>query len=213
MKSAVGPNPDDLVYNPAAKNAETNFPPYCKTTLSIVFQLPLTKKDKQTMPETIILNYELTKELWRQFYDAHYGRDRSLKLRYLWGVICIVIGCIGFGGYYESKPVAALLLATGFFGVLSKHLLIYKSLRAASQHPFFGKNLTVAVSPEEISVRSGSAGYRQPWDNFVAFRKLDPGFLLYHDQNSFFFIPATIMTAGNAKQIVQILEEAKVAKL
>lgn len=165
------------------------------------------------MPETIILNYQLTKDLWRQFFDAHYGCDRSLKLRYLWGAICIIIGSLGFGGYYESKPIAGLLLATGFFGVLSKHLLIYKSLRTACQHPFFGKELTVAVSPAEISVRSENSGYSQPWDNFVGYRKLDPGFLLYHDRNAFFFIPATAITAGNANRIVQILAAIAVPDL
>ena len=165
------------------------------------------------MPETIILNYRLSKDLWQQFFSAHYSCDRGLKLRYLWGAICILIATLGFGGFYASKPIAALLLVTGFFGVLSKHLLIYKSLRTACQHPFFGKELTVAVSPAEISVRSETSGYSQPWDNFVGYRRLDPGFLFYHDQNAFFFIPTAVMTAGNAKRIEQILTAAKVRKL
>ncbi|WP_432821515.1 YcxB family protein [Trichloromonas sp.] len=165
------------------------------------------------MPETIIITYQLTKDLWRLFFEAHYSCDRSLKLRYIWGVACIVIGSFGFGGFYESRVVAALLLATGFFGVLSKQILVVKSLRNASRHPFFGKELTVSVAPEEISVRSGNAGYSQPWNNFVGYRRLDPGFLLYHDQNAFFFIPAAAMTAGYAKRVVQILEAAEVPKL
>ncbi len=165
------------------------------------------------MPETIILNFQLTRELWRKFFDAHYGCDRSLKLRYLWGVVCIIIGTSGFGGFFESQAIAALLLATGFYGVLSKHLLIYKSLRAACRHPFFGKELTVAVSPAEISVRSENSGYSQPWDNFVGYRKLDAGFLLYHDKNAFFFIPLTAMSAGNVSRIVHILNRAEVPNL
>ena len=165
------------------------------------------------MPETIILNYQLTKELWRQFFDAHYGCDHSLKFRSLWGAVCIVIATIGFGGYYESKVIAGFLLATGFYGVLSKHLLIFKSLRVACQHPFFGKELAVAISPAEISVRSDLSGYSQPWDNFVGYRKLDPGFLLYHDKNAFFFIPAAAMTAGNVNRIIQILAAAEVPNL
>ena len=165
------------------------------------------------MPETILLNYQLTKDFWRQFFEAHYSCDRSLRLRYLWGAVCIIIGCLGFGGFYDAPLIAALLLATGFFGVLSKPLLVIKSLRKACQHPFFGKQLTVAVSPGEISVRSGNAGYAQPWNNFVGYRKLEPGFLLYHDRNAFFFIPASAMTAGYAKRIVQILEAAEVPRL
>lgn len=164
------------------------------------------------MPETIILNYQLTKDLWRQFYDAHYSCDNSIKFHYLWGAICIVIGTLGFGGFYESRIIAGLMMMTGFYGVLAKYLLIFKSLRGACQHPFFGKDLTVAVSPAEISVRSEISGYSQPWDNFVGYRKLEPGFLLYHDKNAFFFIPIAVMTAGNAKRIMQILEAAEVPK-
>lgn len=165
------------------------------------------------MPESIILTYQLTKELWQQFFTAHYACDRSLMMRYIWGAICIIIGCLGFGGFYDSSPIAALLLATGFFGVLSKHLLIFKSMRTASRHPFFGAELTVAISTGEISVRSGNSGYRQPWDNFIGYRKLQPGFLLYHDRNAFFFIPAAVLTAGYANRIEQILKQAEVPVL
>jgi hypothetical protein len=165
------------------------------------------------MPLTIILNYRLTKELWQRFYEAHYNCDRELKLRYLWGAVCIFIGALGFGGYYESKPVAGLLLATGFFAVLSKHLLVFKSVRAAYQHPFFGKELTVSVSLEELSVRSENSGYSQPWDNFVGYRKLDPGFLLYHDRNAFFFIPTAAMTAGEINRVLRILADSEVPEI
>jgi len=164
------------------------------------------------MPQTFILNYRLTKELWRQFFDAHYGCDQAIKFHYLWGAICILIATIGFGGFYESRAIALLLMATGFYGVLAKHLLIHRSLRTACQHPFFGKELSVAVSPAEILVRSESSGYRQPWENFVAYRKLDPGFLLYHDKNAFFFIPTSEMTAAQVKRILQMLDAATVPK-
>lgn len=165
------------------------------------------------MPETVLLHYRLSSDLWRQFFEAHYRCDRSLTVRYLWGVACIALGSLGFAGFYASRAVAALLLVTGFFGVLSRQVLVVRSLRNACQHPFLGKELTVAVSPEELAVRSGTAGYRQPWHNFAGYRRLDPGFLLYHDHNAFFFIPATAMTAGNATRLVQILEGAEVPRL
>ena len=165
------------------------------------------------MPETIILNYRLTKELWRQFFEAHYGCDHSLKQRYLWGVVCIVIAALGFGGFYHNHLIASLLLTTGLFGVLSKQLLVIKSLRTAVKHPFYGEELTVSVSPEELSVRSENAGYSQPWNNFVGYRKLRPGFLLYHDQHAFFFIPLPAMSAGHAKRVSEILAASKVPDL
>lgn len=165
------------------------------------------------MPETIILTYTLTEDLWRLFFGAHYGCDRSLKLRYIWGVICTAIGAAGISGVYDSPLVAALLLATGLFAVLSKPLLVLKSLRKARRHPFLGKELTVSVSPGELSVRSGTNGYTLPWHDFVGYRRLPPGFLLYHDQNAFFFIPEPALTAGASKRIVQILAAAEVPQL
>ena len=165
------------------------------------------------MPETIILSYPLTKVLWRRFFEAHFSCDPSLKQRYLWGVVCIVIAALGFGGFYDNVIIASLLMATGLFGVLSKQLLVIKSLRTAVRHPFYGAELTVSISPQELSVRSEEAGYSQPWKNFVGYRKLDPGFLLYHDQHALFFIPMEAMTAGNARRIVEILSEAKVPDL
>ncbi len=165
------------------------------------------------MPETILIHYRLTRELWRSFFEGHYGCDRSLKLRHLWGATCIVIGALGLGGFYPSKVIAGLLLATGFFGVLSKQLLIVQSLRKACRHPYFGQELTVAASPGEISVRSGASGFSQPWHNFIGYRRLAPGFLLYHDRNAFFFIPAAALTAGEVKDLERILEGAKLPKL
>jgi len=123
-----------------------------------------------TMPETILLSYRLTRELWQSFLDAHFSSEPMLKIRYLWGVVCIGIGALGFGGFYHSPVIASLMLATGLFGVLSKHLLVAKSLGTASRHPFFGEELTAAISMDEISVRSGTSGYRQPWNNFVGYR-------------------------------------------
>ncbi|AMV72312.1 hypothetical protein DBW_1960 [Desulfuromonas sp. DDH964] len=165
------------------------------------------------MPETLLLQYRLTRELWRDFFEAHYSCDRALKQCYLWGVVCIIIGCFGFGGLYASKVIAGLLLATGFFAVLSRPLLVIRSLRAAVRHPFFGQELTVTVGPEGIAVRSGNAGYRQPWGNFFGYRRLAPGFLLYHDRNAFFFIPMAAMTAGDARRMEEILDTAVVPKL
>jgi len=165
------------------------------------------------MPETMTIQYRLTRELWRSFFEAHYSGQRTLRQRYLWGVVCIIIGCLGFGGYYSSLLLAALLLATGFFAVLSKPLLIIKSLRSACRHPFFDKELTVTAGPKEIAVRSGTAGYSQPWNNFFGYRRLKPGLLLYHDRNAFFFIPGAAMTGEQEENLERLLIAADVKKL
>ena len=165
------------------------------------------------MSKDVVFSYHLSKELWRLFFEAHYSRSHHLKMRYLWGVTCIIIGSLGFGGFYESRVIALLLLTTGFYGVLSRQILVVKSLRSACRHPFFGKELTVRVSPEELSVRSGDAGYSQPWHNFVGYRRLAPGFLLYHDQNSFFFIPVSAMGPEHAESLQGLLKGSEVPEL
>jgi len=165
------------------------------------------------MPETILIQYRLTRELWRRFFEAHYSCDRSLRYRYLWGVFCVVIGCLGFGGFYREPLIATLLLATGLYGVLSKPLLIARSMRRAGRHPFHGAELAVAISAEELVVRSGSSGYSQPWGNFIGYRHLAPGFLLYHDRSSFFFIPQDAMSDTSARRIEEYLAAAQVPKI
>lgn len=164
------------------------------------------------MAESITIRYRLTRDLWQKFFEAHYACERSLRLRALWGVVCIVIACMGFGGYYSSPLVAGLLLATGLFAVLSKPLLVIKSLRGACRHPFFGEELTVTVESEEIAVRSGNSGYRQPWSNFSGYRRLKPGFLLYHDGNAFFFVPAEAMDATQGEALQAFIVAAGVPK-
>lgn len=165
------------------------------------------------MPEPITLNYQLTKDLWRQFFEAHYRCDGSLKMRYLWGAVCIVIASLGFGGFYDNRIIAGLLMATGFFGVLSQHLLVARSLHAAARHPFYGAELQVAIAPKEIAVRSGNSGYSQLWDNFVGYRRLKPGFLLYHGRHAFFFIPLSAMNNAQARRLAEILAAAQVPNL
>ena len=164
-------------------------------------------------PEPITLSYQINKDLWRQFLEAHYRCDGTLKFRYLWGAICIVIASFGFGGFYDNKIIASLLMATGFFGVLSQSLLVAKSLRGATRHPFFGAELEVAIAAEEIAVRSGNSGYRQPWNKFVGYRRLKPGFLLYHDRSAFFFIPGSVLNDLQAQRLLQILASARVPDL
>ena len=71
----------------------------------------------------------------------------------------------------------------------------------------------MTAGPAEVEVRSGTAGYRQPWNNFFGYRRLRPGILLYHDRNAFFFIPAAAMTETSAERLEQFLSAAGVPKL
>ncbi len=150
---------------------------------------------------SVTITYPLTEDLWRRFYEAHYAADPALKTRYFWGALCIVIGALGFGGLYESRIVAGLLLLTGFYAVLSRQIFLVKSVAAARRHPFFGKEITVTLSDEGVAVRSGASGYMQAWQNFAGWRRTKPGYILYLDRNAFFFIPKSACSPEDEKRI------------
>jgi hypothetical protein len=160
------------------------------------------------MPHSITLTYRLSEELWRQFYQAHYDADPSLRMRYLWGALCILLGAIGLGGLFDNRIVAILLLLTGFYGVLSRPLLVLKSVAAARRHPYFGKGLTVQLAAEGITVRSSDAIYQQGWSEFSSYRKVEAGFMFYFKNGSFFFIPAAAGSPAIDSRIERMVAEA-----
>jgi hypothetical protein len=159
------------------------------------------------MNHSITLSYRLAEDLWRQFYEAHYAADPSLKMRYLWGGLCIILGALGLGGLFDSNILATLLLLTGFYGVLSRPLFVLKSVAAARRHPYFGKELTVQLATDGITVRSSDAIYQQQWQEFNSYRKVDAGFMFYFKNGTFFFIPATAYSPANDSRIEGLLAE------
>jgi len=161
----------------------------------------------------LLISYRLSMELWRRFFDAHFAADPLLQTRYFWGIVCIVISALGFGGIYRSHLVAGLLMATGFFGVLSRQILVVKSLRKAVRHPYYEQVLTVGINRQELVVRCGYTGYHQPWSNFVGFREVRPGFMFYHDRQSFFFIPRQALPREQEIELKGILQESGLARL
>ena len=168
----------------------------------------MTLTEENLMTEPILLTYRLETDLWRKFFEAHYAADPQLSHRYAWGGVCIVLGSLGLAGMFESPLAAGLLLLTGFFGVLSKPLLVLKSLRAAAHHPYHGQQIAVSISSEALSVRGETTGYSQPWDNFIGYRRVQPGFAFYHNPYSFFFIPEEVLSEQTETALLQILDHA-----
>lgn len=160
------------------------------------------------MSESIQLTYPLSGTLWRQFFIAHYKSDRGLKWCAILGVLCIATSLIGFTGFYPSKLIANLLFATGLFGLSAKQLLVFIAVHKASCHPFFNQQLTVTITEDEIAVRCGQKGYSQPWDNFNGYRRVDIGFMLYHDRHAFFFVPTSAMSTQQQHDLQQRLESS-----
>ena len=98
-----------------------------------------------------------------------------------------------------------MLLATGFFGVLSKPVLLAKSMRSVAQHPFFNQELSVTITLDALAVRSGPAAYNQPWSNFAGYRKAAVGYLFYFDKGSFFVIPQQALSAQDMASLDALL--------
>jgi hypothetical protein len=165
-------------------------------------------KDRAPMNHSITLSYQLTEDLWRQFYEAHYAADPSLRMRYFWGGLCIALGALGLGGLFDSRIIAILLLLTGFYGVLSQPLFVLKSLATARRHPYFGKDLTVQLAADGITVRSSDAIYQQGWNEFSSYRKVKAGFMFYFKNDSFFFIPAAVCPPAIDSRIERLIEQA-----
>lgn len=162
------------------------------------------------MSDVVLVHFQLTPDLWRAFYSAHYAADRNLRSRFCLGLFSLILGCMVVAGWFGNLLVGWLLLATGLFGVLSRPVLLAKSLRAAARHPFIGQELRVTISREEILVEGTSACYSQPWSSFVQVKRYSPGLAFYMNDNAFFFIPDTALTALDLNKLVRFAEAAEV---
>jgi len=160
------------------------------------------------MNSPLTVQFRLTKDIWRQFYEAHYAGDQTLKIRYLFGGACILIGAIGIGGPGHFKVVSAAALLFGFYCVLSKPLFVMKSLRVARKHPLFEKEIQVELAPEGIRITGGEKEYRHRWENFVGYRQITPGYQLFLDKEAFFFIPGSACPAECRPVLQSILTDS-----
>lgn len=165
------------------------------------------------MKETILIEYTLNEELWRQFFTAHYQRQGFFRLRYLYGVVLLVAGAYLIGGPPASPWLGAAFLASGLYALASKQLFILKSLAGARKGPLFCARLAVSLGPEGVVVRAGQHRSERPWNAFRGYCQVPPGIMLYLDQNAFFFIPQEALTETTAGLLQRCFEQSGLQRL
>ncbi len=165
------------------------------------------------MKDTILIEYTLNEENWRQFFTAHYQRQTSLRLRYVYGLVLLVSGAYLAGGPPDSPWLGAAFVATGLYAVLSKQLLVLKSMAAVRRGPMFGARMAVSFNPQGLKARSGKQTSERPWNAFRGYCLVKPGVMLYLDQTNFFFIPREALTEATAAILQRFLEQAGLKRL
>lgn len=165
------------------------------------------------MSDFLKLHYTLSEEIWRKFFEAHYARDHSLRLRYWFGALMILVGAMGLGGWYANKILSVGLLLFGLYCVLSKHIFALKSLISIRKSPHYQKEVTLRISREGMLVEGDDFRYRNAWNDFVGYRKVKPGFMFYIDKNAFFFIPRSAFSESEERDIQTMIQAAGLKRL
>lgn len=165
------------------------------------------------LKNSIRIEYVLSEELWRRFFAAHYQRQSFFSLRYLYGVLLVVVGAYMLGGPFANKWVGAAFVASGLYCVLSKQLFILRSLAAARKGPMFSARVAVCLSPEGVEVSAGAERSERPWSAFRGYCLVSPGFMLYLGQNAFFFIPQEALTGTTAALLQRCLDQSGLKRL
>ncbi|MHB1397990.1 MAG: YcxB family protein [Trichloromonadaceae bacterium] len=165
------------------------------------------------MKETILIEYTLNEELWRQFFTAHYQRQGFFRLRYLYGLLLLICGAYLIGGPPASPWLGAAFLVSGLYAIASKQLFILKSLSSARKGPLFSARLAVSLGPEGVVVSAGQHRSERPWNAFRGYCLVPPGIMLYLDQNAFFFIPEEALTETTAALLQRCFEQGGLQRL
>jgi len=164
------------------------------------------------MTGTIMLSFRLTENHWRQFYEIHYAADHRLKLWSIFGGAFILIGAMGIGGLF-NRYIALFVLINGFYGVLARHIFLFRSIAAARKHSLFEKNVTAEFSSAGITVTSDGLASQRPWASFTGYRTAAPGIMFYMAPQAFFFVPAAAYSAEEAEVMVGLANGAGLRNL
>nr|WP_320114703.1 YcxB family protein [uncultured Desulfuromonas sp.] len=157
--------------------------------------------------------YPFDQALWLEFARAHYARQPGVRWRMALSVLCLMAGCAGVAGYYPNKVSAMLLLLTGFIGLSATNLLALRRVGQARRHPFFGKMVTLIFDDDEVTLRCGHQGMVQPWENFLRYRQVKAGMLLYYGADSFIMIPQSVLSDSAWETVVAVLAQKKITSL
>ncbi len=165
------------------------------------------------MKNEIVLEYNLSEEMWRRFFDSHYQHQPFFRRRYIYGAVLVAIGALMIGAGATHPLVGAAFLLSGLYCVLSKHLFVVKSMPSARKGPLFEGRVTVRLTKEGMSVTAGAMHSARAWKDFRGYRLVPAGIMFYTDQNAFFFIPQEALTDATADILQRFLAYSELKRL
>lgn len=154
-----------------------------------------------------------TEQTWRAFYEAHFAASPRLKIPFYLGAAMVLGGSIGIGGSYPHKALCAAVLLAGLCCVLSRPLLVARSMRAVRAGAKVMGVVDIRVGEEGIGIEGPGLSVRQGWDEICGSRRVKAGLMFYADDNNFFFIPVEALAEGDEDRVLYLLRFNKVRQL
>lgn len=160
---------------------------------------------------SVTITIEPTLEMWQAFYSAHYAADHQLKIRFWYGFACLALGAFGLGGLFAAKLPALFLLAFGLYCVLSRQILLLRSLRKIRANPQALRPVTYRCDANGLEASGAAGTTTKLWSDFSGYRLAPPGLLLYRPDGSFLFLPRSGCDEEQWREVVRLLERGQVA--
>lgn len=161
---------------------------------------------------SVTIEVQPTPELWQQFYAAHYAADPRLKVRFWFGLACLVIGAFTLSAPAAARIPAVLLLLFGLYGVLSRQLLLLRSLRKIASSPQALRAVTYCCDANGLTARGEAGSVAKRWSDFSGYRLAAPGLLLYRPDGSFLFLPRQGCAPGAWVELERLLERSRLPR-
>jgi len=165
------------------------------------------------MSQQISIQYDLSEDTWRTFYNAYYSSDKRFKLRFIYGTGSWIFGACGLLGLFDNKLIAFGMIAFGLYCVFAKQYLVNKAVKKIKAKPLFPGKIDYTIDQNKITGIEQGQEFEFLWEIFYGYRDAAPGLLIYLKKASFFFIPNEAVSAENKQDIINILQLNKIQDL
>lgn len=165
------------------------------------------------MSQKINIQYDLSEDIWRTFYNAYYASDKRFKLRFIYGTGSWIVGACGLAGLFDNKIIAFGMIAFGLYCVFAKQFLVNKAVKKVKLKPQFPGKIDYVIDQDKIAGIEQGHEFEFCWETFYGYRNAAPGLLLYLKKASFFFIPNDAISDEDKQEILNFLRLNKVQDL
>lgn len=165
------------------------------------------------MNKNIKIQYDLSENDWRTFYNTYYASDKRFKLRFIYGTGSWIVGVCGLMGLFDNKFIAFGMIVFGLYCVFAKQYLVNKAVKKVKAKPQFPGKIDYNIDQDKMAGIEQGMEFEFSWDMFYGYRNAAPGLLLYLKQASFFFIPKEAISTEEKQEIIDILQLQNVRDL